>query len=230
MSEEEVMSVEEESSVAVAPAEESPETQEAPQETQAQRRERNDAEYNWAEMRRQKRELERRVAELESRKPEPVQEDSGVKDDDFVEGKHFKNLQRKLEQLEADLKRKEASTVDERLSFKFPDYATTVNEENLELLSKTEPELYQELIEKKGDPYKQSLLAYKYIKNFVPQRDSTMTREKKNAIENSKKPVSVQAVARGSAVANANLFADGPLTKERKEAIYKQMLQDMKGY
>lgn len=228
MSEEEVMSVEEESSVAVAPVEESTETQQAPQESQQQRRERNDPEYNWAEMRRQKRELERRVEELEAKKPEPVDE-FGVKDDDFIEGKHFKNLQKKIDQLEADLKRRDADTVDDRLSLKFPDYATTVNEENLELLSKTEPELYHELIQKKDDPYKQSLLAYKYIKNFVPQRDSTMTREKKNAIENSKKPVSVQAVAKGSAVANANLFAEGPLTKERKDAIYKQMLQDMKG-
>ena len=64
MTEEENKGVETEVSEAVAQATESNEAQEEVQETPEQRRQRNDAEYNWAEMRRHMREKEREIAEL----------------------------------------------------------------------------------------------------------------------------------------------------------------------
>jgi hypothetical protein len=235
MSEEENQSVETEVSEAVAQPEESTDTQEAQQETQEERRSRNDAEYNWAEMRRQKREIELENAELKgqlnslTKKAIPEEEeDLGFKDDDLIEGKHLKSLKKEINQLKQELKNKEASTVDDRLSLKFPDYKQTLTREKLEQLAINEPELSNSLLNTK-DPYEQALLAYKYIKKFVPEKAETDSIEKRKAEANSKKPMSVQAVAKSSGISNANLF-DGPLTQEKKNAIYKQMLEDMKGY
>ena len=66
MSEEENESVQEETPEAAAPA---AEAESAPknEETQAQRKKRNDAEYNWAETRRKMEELERQNRELAER-------------------------------------------------------------------------------------------------------------------------------------------------------------------
>ena len=234
MSEEEQVSVADENAVAVAPADESTESQEQTQETPEERRQRNDAEYNWAEMRKQMREKEREIAELRdqvtgiAKKAAPAEEeDFGFKDDDLIEGKHLKNLKKEINQLKSELKQRDASTVDERLGLRFPDYAATLTKENIQLLHENEPELAKTLL-KTTDPYEQSLLAYKYIKNFVPQREPTMTKEKQKAMENSKKPLSVQAVTKQSAVGEAHRFENG-LTPELKKQMWEEMKQAMKG-
>lgn len=192
---------------------------------QAEQRKRNDAEYNWAELRRQREkdreEMEALKTELNRlKKPEtPEEEDYGVNDDDLLEGKHLKELKRELKQLKTELQRKEASTMEDRLQMKYPDYADVVSTENIEYLKKHEPELAQS-ISSMQDPYQQAVAAYKLLKKVG--KEPVVTPEQRKASENSQKPVSANAVTKNSAIGNAHLFENG-LTKELKESLWKEM-------
>lgn len=235
MSEEENKGVEAEASEAVAQPDESNDAQNEAQETPEQRRQRNDAEYNWAEMRRHMREKEREIAELKDqfssikqKQLPPDEEDYGFKDDDLIEGKHLKSLKSEIKQLRQELKQKEVSTIDERLQIKYPDFMSTVTKENIELLKETKPQLAKSLLKFADDPYQQSELAYEYIKTFVPQRDESMNKDKKKALENAKKPISVQSVGKTSAIGQVHQFENG-LTPELKSQLYKEMQQIRKG-
>lgn len=238
MSEEEKVSVEAEASQAVAQADESTDAQEAAQETPEQRRQRNDAEYNWAEMRRHMREKEREIEELKSqfsslhKKPQAQEEDELAKlaDDDILSVAQAKKLASKFARQAAEqlLREREASTVDERLQFKYPDFMSTVTKENIELLKETKPQLAKSLLKFADDPFQQSELAYEYIKTFVPQRDESMNKDKKKALENAKKPVSVQSVGKTSAIGQVHQFENG-LTPELKAQLFKEMQQIRKG-
>lgn len=238
MSEEENKGVEEITSEAVAQPDESTDAQESTQETPEQRRQRNDAEYNWAEMRRHMREKEREIEELKhqfssiQKKAQPEEEDELAKlaDEDIVSVAQARKLAAKFarQAAEAVLKEREASTVDERLQSKYPDFMSTVTKENIELLKETKPQLAKSLLKFADDPFQQSELAYEYIKTFVPQRDESMNKDKKKALENSKKPVSVQSVGKTSAIGQVHQFENG-LTPELKAQLYKEMQQIRKG-
>jgi len=238
MSEEENKSVEVETSVAVAESQESTESQEQSQETPEQRRQRNDAEYNWAEMRRHMREKEREIAELKDqfsslhKKAQPQEEDEFAKlaDDDILSVAQAKRLATKFARQAAEqvIKERDASTVDERLQHKYPDFMSTVTKENIELLKETKPQLAKSLLKFADDPFQQSELAYEYIKTFVPQRDEPMNKDKKKALENAKKPVSVQSVGKTSAIGQVHQFENG-LTPELKAQMWKEMQEIRKG-
>jgi len=235
MSEDENQSVEAEVPEAVAPPEESTDAQQ-PQETHEERRARNDAEYNWAEMRRQMREKDRQIEELQgqyqkiNQKAAPQEDDelNRLAEDDILTVAQAKKLATKLarQTAEALIKEKEASTVDERLNYKYPDFKSVVTRENIEILKETKPQLAKSLLKFADDPYEQSELAYEYIKAYVPQKEDSMTKEKKKAEENSKKPLSVQAVGKTSAIGQAHQFENG-LTPELKAQLWKEM-QDLR--
>ena len=97
-------------------------------------------------------------------------------------------------------------------------------------MKQQEPELAQSLWNLRDDPYAQGVAAYKLIKKLgigkeeEEQGDSV---EKKKAIENSKKPLSVQAVSKSSAIGNAHLFENG-LTKELKKQLWSEMQEAKK--
>lgn len=238
MSEDENQSVETEVSEAVAQPTESTDTHEQIQETQEQRRQRNDAEYNWAEMRRHMREKEREIAELRDqfsslqKKPAPQEEDELAKlaEDDILTVAQAKKLATKLARQTAEsmFREREALTVDERLQAKYPDFMSTVTRENIELLKETKPQLAKSLLKFADDPFQQSELAYEYIKNHIPQRDESMSKDKKKALENAKKPVSVQAVGKTSAIGQVHQFENG-ITPELKAQLWKEMQQVRKG-
>ncbi len=237
MSEEENQSVEAEVSEAVAQPEESTEAQE-PQETQQQRQARNDAEYNWAEMRKQMRQKDQEIADLRdqfsslTKKAEPVEEDELAKlaEDDILTVAQAKKLATKMARQAAEslIKERDALTVDDRLNSKYPDFKSTVTRENIEILKETKPQLARSLLKFADDPFEQSELAYEYIKAYVPQKEESMTQEKKKAMENSKKPLSVQSTGKASAIGQAHHFENG-LTPELKSQLWKEMQQIRKG-
>lgn len=237
MSEDENQGVETEVSQEVAQPQESADAQPV-QESQEERRARNDAEYNWAEMRRQMREKDRQIEELRdqyqsiNKKAAPQEDDelSRLAEDDILTVAQAKKLATKLarQTAEALIKEKEASTVDERLNYKYPDFKSVVTRENIEILKETKPQLAKSLLKFADDPYEQSELAYEYIKAYVPQKEESMTKEKKKAEENSKKPLSVQAVGKNSAIGQAHQFENG-LTPELKSQLWKEMQQIRKG-
>lgn len=226
MSEEENVNVEQEVVQPSEAAEHNDVSQEAQESEQSKR---NDAEYNWAEMRRQREkdreELNALKAELNRLKP-PVQEpedDFGIKDDDLLEGRHLKDLKREIKQLKSELKQRDSSNVDKMIKIDFPDYYSVVNKENLELLEKTDPELAESLLYQ-PDEYKKKAAAYKLIKKTLGNQVPQNSLERKKAAENSQKPISVNAVTKNSAIGNAHLFENG-LTPELKKMLQEEMRQ-----
>lgn len=234
LSVEENKDVEPEAQAAV-PATETEQVQaEAPEESLQEKRRRNDAEYNWAEARKKMQELERQNKEMQEevkslkKGSQPVQEeeDFGIKDDDIAEGKHVKELKKELKTLKSYIQQKEASTVDDRLSLKHPDFVEIVTKENIELLKQNEPELAMSLYHI-PDPFQQGVAAYKMIKKLGIGVEVVKSPEKEKAQKNAAKPVSVNAVSKQSAIGNAHLFENG-LTSELKSQLYKEMQEAAK--
>lgn len=238
MSEDENTNVEAEMVEDVVQPEESTDSQEQTQETQQERQARNDAEYNWAEMRKQMRQKDLEIAELRdqfssiTKKAPPPEEDEFAKlaEDDILTLAQARKLAAKMARQTAEtvLRERDALTVDDRLQAKFPDFRSTVTRENIEILKETKPRLAESLLKFADDPFQQSELAYEYIKAYVPQRDESMTKDKRKAEVNSKKPLSVQAVGKQSAIGQAHQFENG-LTPELKSQMWKEMQQIKKG-
>ncbi len=236
MSEEVNLGVEEEILEAVPLATESAEHDDGSSEAKyAEHKKRNDAEHNWAEMRRlrdkDRHEMEELKAELNRLKhPQKEEEDilSKLAKDDIITVEQAERLAeiRARKVVEEAIRKRDASTVDERLQFKFPDYADVVTRENIELAEQLEPEL-AEAIGKMDDPYKQRVSAYKLLKRVTANRETGASMEKKKALINSQKPLSVNAVTKQSAIGNAHLFENG-LTKELKSQLWKEMQDSMK--
>lgn len=235
MTEAENESVEEQSSMATAQADESESTQTERQNQEAlEQRKRNDAEYNWAEVRRQMKEKDQKIEKLEeqfasfNRKAPALEEDelSKLAEDDILTVAQARKLASKMAKSAAEdvFKQREAATVDERVKLKFSDYDEVVNKDNIELLKQTEPELAWSLSQN-PDPYNQAVAAYKLLKKIVPAKENSMPLEKKKAMENAQKPQSVQAAAKSSAFSDLNQFAD--MDRKTKEAFLKSKYEEM---
>lgn len=232
MTEEEKTSVEPEAQ-AVAPATETEvENQNSESQRQTGSKPKVDQAYNWAEANRKMKELDRQNREMqdklerfERQKTQHVEVDELDKlgDDDIMTKAQAKKLAERVAQKAASeaIKQREAATVEERLSLKHPDFADVVSKENIELLKQTEPELALSLSHN-PDPYAQGVAAYKLIKKLGLGREAEVSPEKEKAKINAQKPVSVNAVAKQSAIGNAHMFENG-LTKELKGSLWKEM-------
>lgn len=236
MSDEENVSVEAEVSEAVAQAIETEEEQSDSRESAQDKKARNDAAYNWAEARRQMKELDRRNQEMQAeldglKKPRASQEDDELdklSDDDIVTKGHVKKLATKLAREIANetIKQREAATVDERLQLKYSDYTDVVTRENIELLKETEPEL-ADTLRYSPDAYSQGIAAYKLLKKIGMGKVEKPNPDRERAVKNSQKPVSVNAVTKSSALGEAHKFENG-LTPELKKQLREEMRQAMK--
>jgi hypothetical protein len=238
MQDENQESVEIEESQAVAPAES--EGAEEKQKAEAFAKKSDDQDRNWKETRRKMQELERKSKEQEeliqrlSTPKAALQDDELDKlgDEDIVTKAQAKKLAAKMAEEIAQrvIKQREDSTVEERLSNKFDDFNQVVTRENIELLKETEPELAMSLSQN-TDPYLQGVAAYKLMKRLgiggedMPKEP---TKEKKKALENSQKPLSVNAVTKTSAIGNAHMFENG-LTKELKKQLQEEMRIAIRG-
>jgi hypothetical protein len=239
MSEEEQESVEQEVAQGLAPATETEGAAEKQTATPTAKRS-DDQDRNWREARRKMQELERKAREQEEiiqrlTQPKAVVDDELDKlgrDDIITYGQVDKLIEKKAERIaEKVIKQREASMVDERLQIKYSDFAQVVTQENIEYLKENEPELAMSLSHI-SDPYSQGVAAYKMLKKLVKsedlKEDAQVQRDKEKAVKNSQKPVSVQAVAKQSAIGNAHLFENG-LTKDLKKQLWQEMQQAMKG-
>jgi hypothetical protein len=207
------------------PAESEQEEAQAPQQSR-----RTDAEYNWAEMRRRTEQLERRTREQEEliekmRTPQVQEEDfSNLDDDDLLTVKQHKALSRKIAtQVAADLlKQREASSSEERVRQKYPDFDEVVTDSAIELLEKNDPELTLSMRRLSDDPYAQSVAVYKLLKkmDYAPRKVNTI--EKKKALENSQKPLSINSASKQSAIGNINNFENG-ITQGEKDRLWEEM-------
>jgi len=185
----------------------------------------SDKEFNWSEARRKISELERRTQEQEN-------EIRGLKSNgQFSDDKDFSNLDDEeivtAKQVREALRRQEASTLDERLRLRFPDFDTVITKENVDLLQQQDPELALSLKALSHDPYAQAVAAYKLLKRTGVVDMASKQPQKAKAIENSRKPVSVQSVTKSSAIAEANKFQSG-LTPELRKQLWKEMQESIK--
>lgn len=232
MNEEENASVTEEQSLGAAtPAIDAESSQSERTESQATQRKRNDVEYNWAEARRKKQELEQHnqdlleeINRLKTAKTPQEEDDIGIKDDDLAEGKHLRALKKEIKNLRSDLEKNRAVTMEDRLQLKFPDYNDVLTPENIEILKQQEPELAMS-ISHIPDPYNQAVAAYKLLKKIGVKQDDSMPLEKKKAIENSQKPLSVQAISKGSPLENVNAFAN--MSSLDKKSFLRKTYEEM---
>lgn len=227
MDDQENMSVVEETSEAVAQATES---QSAP--NASDERSRNDAAYNWAEARRSMQERDRQIQELQnqvnrlSQPPEKDELENLAKDDILNVDTAQKLIRREAAKIAAQvIKQREASTVDERLQSKFPDYREVVTPENIELLKRNKPAVARTLAKMADDPFDQCVEAYEWIKQMSPSKSTSL--EKERAIKNAQKPVSINAATKSSAIGDVHIFENG-LTPELKAQMWKELQEAKK--
>lgn len=229
MNAEETESVELQTSQASAQASEA-EKQE-PQIDAAQHRKRNDLEYNWAEARKGLAERDKEIKELKAQMQnliQPKAADPQLSDDDLLTAKDGRKVfrQEASDIVREALKQYEASTLEERLVQKYPDFNEVVSPENIKTLKETEPELAMSIAYLQDDPKAQSIAAYKLLKKLGIGGNQSSP-EKEKALKNAQKPLSVNAVTRQSAIGNAHLFENG-LTTELKSQLWKEMQDCMK--
>lgn len=229
MNAEETESVEATASQANAQATEA-ESQES-QIDEAQQRKRNDLEYNWAEARRGLADRDKEIKDLREKLQsvmQPQTQEPQLSDDDLLTAKDGRKVFRKEagEIVKEALKQYEASTLEERLLQKYPDFNEVVSPKNINLLKETEPELAMSIAYLKDDPKAQSIAAYKLLKKLGIDGNNSSP-EKERALRNAQKPLSVNAVTKSSAIGNAHLFENG-LTTELKSQLWKEMQDCMK--
>ena len=223
---------------AAAPAEESNRAEEVQKAEAFAKKSQDDQDRNWKEARRKMQELEQKTKEQDEviRKlsaPKPEEDElSKLGDEDIITyGQHKKATARLAKEIAAQvIKEHVASTVDERLQLKYPDFAQVVTKENIDFLKENEPELAESL-SYYPDPFKQGIAVYKLLKRAgITEGEpvvNTASKEKEKAIKNSQKPVSVNAVTKSSAIGNAHMFENG-LTPELKASLRKEMQEAMK--
>jgi hypothetical protein len=219
----------------VAPPSDSEQQQDVRQEEvqQAQEHVIDDQERNWREARRKMQELERRTEEqeelirrMQNQQAPAHEEDELAKlaDDDIITVKQHKQMSAKIARQVAEeaIREREASTVDERLKNRFTDFNDVVTKENIDLLKQQDPELAMSLYALAQNPYEQAVAAYKMLMKTGIGDMAKKQPQKAKAIENSKKPVSVQSVTKSSAIGNVHNFENG-LTPELKKQLNKEM-------
>ncbi len=252
--------VEQQPEVVEQPQEQIEEASEEPKQESKVTPKKNNAEYNFEELRRQ-READRRRAEeaerranelfelLKAQKGAQNQEQRDAiedelaklaKDDlatvDHIDKKLYKY--NKTAKKEVDILRNEVETLKAKLEeqnfrAKFPDLDEVLSPDNIELLKREDPELADTISKMPAGSKEQVTLAYKYIKRILPKPESKQTpsqsipEEKRKALENAKKPVSIQAISKQSAIGNAHIFENG-LTPELKKQLWSEMQDAMK--
>ncbi len=161
---------------------------------------------------------------------QPIEQEYNLSDDDLLEGKHFKQQNKKILQLEQKLQQQHqanmAAMAQSQLRAKFPDFDKVVNEDNIEQLKYAYPELANTL-NSSNDLYSTAVSAYTMIKKLGIIPENTYAADKALAQKNASKPkplASVSPQQGDSALSKANSFANG-LTDDLRKQLIKEMNQ-----
>lgn len=172
--------------------------------------------------------------ELMQQQLEMIRQNSSKEDPEESEENYFTSSEKKLyseiKQLKKALVEQDRRGEDialERLRTKFPDFDAIVNTDSVKYLKENEAALAKAIYSLGGDSYEKGLAAYKIIKSsgWVPEGKDM--EDKARMEQNSKKPMSVQAVRKQGALADANRFTNG-LTPELKKALQQEMAEARK--
>ena len=237
---------------------EQPEPVEAPAQVKAAQPESNSVEKNARILReraeqyerkamdeeRKRLELERYIQDMRHQQvptsPADEEDDLGVEDDGYVEGKHVKKNNKILkakvnslekQQAEANAKMAEqtAKMADQfaewRLKAQYADFNSVVTPENIKKLAAVKPVLYKNMFAN-PDLYEKGESAYDLIKSYVATDDYNVQDEK---IESNKtKPRSAASAptqVAESPLSRASDYDRRVLSEERKEQLRQQVAQ-----
>lgn len=179
-------------------------TQEAPVEKETKQ------EFNWRELNRAKKDLERKLKlqeeaneklmhMLTSPKQSQTVEEPEDPDDEFipkgkvkkVAKKQIEPLEKKIQELEERLEQSRQIQFVNDLKRRYPDFDEVVNQETMALLEEKEPELAQTIVDL-GDPIKMGVQTYKFIKAMNLQSkipDARNARDVEKKLEKNAKTV-----------------------------------------
>ncbi len=138
--------------------------------------------------------------------------------DDIVEGKDLANIQRQLNQMQAEA----------RLRMRYPDFDKVVSPSNIASLSEMYPDIAK-TIGTSNDLYSQAVTAYTVIKNLGIYAED-YSQDKKIAATNAAKPrplTSISPQKGDTPLSHANAFANG-MTDELAKQLRKEMFDAMK--
>jgi hypothetical protein len=197
----------------------------------------SDREYNFKVMRERAEAAERRAMELERlQQQKQAEQPDGLPDDDmYVEAKHLKKYKSTLNDVQEELKatRKQLEqfgnrAAEDSVRSKFNDFDVMVNDENMGKLASTKPALYRSIL---SNPDLKDKLetAYDAISTFV--QPTKYASQDKKLEENKTKPRSSATVspqASESPLARTDDYDRRTLSKDRKEELYREMMQAAK--
>lgn len=172
----------------------------------------------------------RRLQEYESRastsspQSHDDEDDLSLDADSLVEGKHLKTVNKKIKQLEKSLQHATNTAIENSLRAKFADFDAVVTQESVALLRDLHPEVAQ-VISASPDLYSKSVAAYNFIKNSGLTSPKNFDQERELAQRNVNKPRPLISTKNTSPMAHVNEFANGILTEEYKNQLYKQALE-----
>lgn len=198
---------------------------------------------NWKQMRQRQKDLEQKLKFQEEmnekllqlqlsnqaiKQPE-IDEIDSISDDEFLHKgqqkklvkKEIDPLQKRIDDLENQIKQQEQSKFLEKLRSKFSDFDEIVNPETMSLLEENDPELALTIVELK-DPYKIGLQTYKYLKssNLISKvPESRRAKEVEKKLEANSKTVQTPQAYDKRPMAQAF-----KLSEADKKELYKEMM------
>jgi hypothetical protein len=184
---------------------------------------------------RERDELARRIQEMEASRQQPAPENElGIDNDSYVEGKHIKPIHQEVRKLQEQLKQYQQQSslaaAEIKLKATYPDFDSVVSKENIELLNDLDPEMAETIKSSSAGIYSKAVAAYKAIKNAGIVTEKNYDAEKRKIQENAAKPRSLASInpqSGDSPLSKAHAFTD-TITEEEKKSLYKEMLESRK--
>jgi hypothetical protein len=189
-------------------------------------------------MRERAEQAERRAHELErtmwqQSQPKPQSPQSDYEDETLIEGKHLKKYDQTIQAMRSELEETKrhlanfnTTSAELQLRAKFSDFDATVNDDNIERLSREKPALYRSILAN-PDLRDKGETAYEAIKAYLkPQTAQNYEQVDRRIAENKAKPKASPAVApqaSDSPLSRAGDYDRRSLTDAQKNANYEEM-------
>ena len=183
-------------------------------------------------------ELARYVEGIQRQLSEPQQtrqNEYGIQDDDYVEGKHLGKVANQMKELKKEVHQwktySEETTAELKLNNEFNDFNNVVTEKNVQAFLAQYPEM-RGSIQNSDTLYNRGKAAYKLIKKFMAptQQQQINQRNQTKAQQNLGKPMPSSSLQQqNSPLSQANMFANG-YTEEIGQALEDEMYNAISKY
>jgi len=191
------------------------------------------AEYERDQLARYVENIKQQLGGVQQQQP---QNDIGISDDDYVEGRQLKNVTKSVKQLESEVQQwkqhSEEITAELKLNSEFSDFNDVVTADNVKALVKKHPEL-RSSVQGNAPLYSRGKATYKLIKKFMGEKTQQKVNKnnQKKVQNNIGKPVSSSAVKdpQNSPLTEAGLMANG-YNEEVGAALEKEMYDAISRY